>query len=461
MENLHTEEYDLAVIGGGPGGYVAAIKAAKKGAKVALFEKDKLGGTCLNRGCIPTKAYARAAEVYGILKKAKEFGFDIQINYFDYAQVVKRKDTIVGELVEGIKALLKANKIEVFNKEAKVDKEKNVIFEGEKIKAKNIIIATGSSPAELPIEGIDSKNVLNSDTILEITSLPKSLCIIGGGVIGMEFAFIMNQFGVEVYVVEMMPNILPSLDKKVSSAVKFAAQKRGIKIYTSSTVEKVEEEGENSVVTIRRGDDIKKISVDKVFVSIGRKLNTSIGPIVDLLEFDKKAIKVDEHMRTNIEGVWAVGDVTGKMMLAHVASSQGEVAVDNIFGKSRTLDYYKIPAAVFTEPEIGYFGYTEEEAKEKFGEIKVGRFDFKNNGRAKTYGETEGFAKIISTEDGEVVGAWVVGSGASELVHIISTACQSGAKAEELKDVVYAHPTKSETIMEAFKDIFKEAIHKI
>lgn len=243
MENLHTREYDLAVIGGGPGGYVAAIKAAKKGAKVALFEKDKLGGTCLNRGCIPTKAYARAAEVYGILKKAKEFGFDIQINYFDYAQVVKRKDTIVGELVEGIKALLKANKIEVFNKEAKVDKEKNVIFEGEKIKAKNIIIATGSSPAELPIEGIDSKNVLNSDTILEITSLPKSLCIIGGGVIGMEFAFIMNQFGVEVYVVEMMPNILPSLDKKVSSAVKFAAQKRGIKIYTSSTVEKVEEGG--------------------------------------------------------------------------------------------------------------------------------------------------------------------------------------------------------------------------
>ena len=456
------KEYDLAVIGAGPGGYVAAIKAAKKGAKVALFEKDKLGGTCLNRGCIPTKAYARIAEVHDILNRAFEFGFNIKINSFDYTQVVKRKDDIVGELVEGINALLKANGVDVFNAEAKVDKEKNVLFGENKIKAKNIIIATGSSPAELPIEGINSKNVMNSDTILEMTSLPQSLCIIGGGVIGMEFAFIMNQFGVKVSVIEMMPNILPTLDKKISSSIKFVAQKRGIKIYTSSTVERIdEEENGGSIVTVKNGENIKRIYADKVFVSIGRKLNTDIGPITELLEFEGKAIKIDEHMKTNIEGVYAVGDVTGKMMLAHVASAQGEVAVDNIFGESSTLDYMKIPAAVFTEPEIGYFGYTEDQAKEKFKEIKVGRFDFKFNGRAKTYGETDGFAKIISNENDEVVGAWVIGSGASELIHILSTACQAGAKVEDLKKAVYAHPTKSETIMEAVKDIFGESVHKV
>jgi len=456
------KEYDLAVIGAGPGGYVAAIKAAKKGAKVALFEKDKLGGTCLNRGCIPTKAYARIAEVYDILKRAGEFGFDVKVNSFDYTQVVKRKDDIVGELVEGINALLKANGVDVFNAEAKVDKEKNVLFGENKIKAKNIIIATGSSPAELPIEGINSKNVMNSDTILEMTSLPQSLCIIGGGVIGMEFAFIMNQFGVKVSVVEMMPDILPTLDKEISSFIRAVAQRRGIKIYTSSTVERIdEEENGGSIVSVKNGENIKHIYADKVFVSIGRKLNTDIGPIVELLEFEGRAIKVDEHMRTNLEGVYAIGDVTGKMMLAHVASAQGEVAVDNIFGEQSILDYAKIPAAVFTEPEIGYFGYTEEEARKKFNDIKVGRFNFEHNGRAKTYGETEGFAKVISNEKGEVVGAWVVGSGASELIHILSTACQEGVDAEALKKVVYAHPTRSETIMEAVKDIFGESIHKV
>ncbi len=456
------KEYDLAVIGAGPGGYVAAIKAAKKGAKVALFEKDKLGGTCLNRGCIPTKAYARIAEVYDILKRAGEFGFDVKVNSFDYTQVVKRKDGIVGELVEGINALLKANGVDLFYAEAKVDKEKNVLFGENKIKAKNIIIATGSSPAELPIEGINSKNVMNSDTILEMTSLPQSLCIIGGGVIGMEFAFIMNQFGVKVSVVEMMPDILPTLDKEISSFIRAVAQRRGIKIYTSSTVERIdEEENGGSIVSVKNGENIKHIYADKVFVSIGRKLNTDIGPIVELLEFEGKAIKVDEHMRTNLEGVYAIGDVTGKMMLAHVASAQGEVAVDNIFGEQSILDYAKIPAAVFTEPEIGYFGYTEEEARKKFNDIKVGRFNFEHNGRAKTYGETEGFAKVISNEKGEVVGTWVVGSGASELIHILSTACQAGAKVEDLKKAVYAHPTKSETIMEAVKDIVGESVHKV
>ncbi len=456
------KEYDLAVIGAGPGGYVAAIKAAKKGAKVALFEKDKLGGTCLNRGCIPTKAYARIAEVYDILKRAGEFGFDVKVNSFDYTQVVKRKDGIVGELVEGINALLKANGVDLFYAEAKVDKEKNVLFGENKIKAKNIIIATGSSPAELPIEGINSKNVMNSDTILEMTSLPQSLCIIGGGVIGMEFAFIMNQFGVKVSVVEMMPDILPTLDKEISSFIRAVAQRRGIKIYTSSTVERIdEEENGGSIVSVKNDENIKHIYADKVFVSIGRKLNTDIGPIVELLEFEGRAIKVDEHMRTNLEGVYAIGDVTGKMMLAHVASAQGEVAVDNIFGEQSILDYAKIPAAVFTEPEIGYFGYTEEEARKKFNDIKVGRFNFEHNGRAKTYGETEGFAKVISNEKGEVVGAWVVGSGASELIHILSTACQEGVDAEALKKVVYAHPTRSETIMEAVKDIFGESIHKV
>lgn len=454
------KNYDVAIIGAGPGGYVAAIKAAKKGAKVALFEKDKLGGTCLNRGCIPTKAYARAAEVYGIVRQASQFGLDVNINSFAYLKVVQRKDSIVEELREGIDALLKSNGVDVFYSEAKVDKEKNIIFGENKLKAKNIIIATGSSPAQLPIKGIDSKNVMNSDIILDIKSLPQSLCIIGGGVIGMEFAFIMNRFGVKVSVVEMMPNILPTLDHEVSLLIKNIAESRGIRIYTSSTVDKIEEEENGGSIVCIKGENTRHLYVDKVFVSIGRKLNTDIGPIADLLEFDGKAIKVDEYMRTNVDGVYAIGDVTGKMMLAHVASAQGEVAVDNIFGEMQTLDYTKIPAAVFTEPEIGYFGYTEEQAREKFGEIRIGRFDFEHNGRAKTYGETEGFVKVIASKTGEVVGAWIIGSGASELIHTLSTACQAGMDVEALRSVVYSHPTRSETIMEAIKDIFGQSIHK-
>ncbi|MDI3310434.1 MAG: dihydrolipoyl dehydrogenase [Thermoanaerobacterium sp.] len=456
------KDYDLAVIGGGPGGYVAAIKAAKKGAKVALFEKDKVGGTCLNRGCIPTKAYARVAEVYDIIKRADEFGLSVDVKSFDYKKVVERKDSIVNELVSGINTLLKANGVDLYSEEAKIDKDKNILFGENKIKAKNIIIATGSEPQKLPIEGIKSKNVINSNDILEIQSLPESLCIIGGGVIGMEFAFIMNQFGVKVSIVEMMPRLLPQLDKEVSNLIKSEAQKRGMKIYTSSKVEKIlEEENGGSVVTITKDGVTKCIYADKVFISIGRKLNTDIGPISELLEFDGKAIKVDEHLRTNIDNVYAVGDVTNKMMLAHVASAQGETAVDNIFGGNVALDYMKIPAAVFTEPEIGYFGYTEEEAKSKFKDVKVGKFYFAANGRAKTYGETKGFAKIISSEDGDVLGAWVVGSDASEIAQILSTSCQSGAKAEDLKKTIYTHPTRSETIMEAVKDIFKESIHKV
>lgn len=464
IDTFHNEvkDYDLAVIGGGPGGYVAAIKAAKKGAKVALFEKDRVGGTCLNRGCIPTKAYARVAEVYDIIKKADEFGLSVDVKSFDYKKVVERKDNIVNELVSGINALLKANGVDLYSVEAKIDKDKNILFGENKIKAKNIIIATGSKPQELPIEGVKSKNVINSDDILEIQSLPESLCIIGGGVIGMEFAFIMNQFGVKVSIVEMMPRLLPQLDKEVSNLIKSEAQKRGIKIYTSSKVEKIlEEENGGSIVTIAKDGGTKCIYADKVFISIGRKLNTDVGPISELLEFDGKAIKVDEYLRTNIDNVYAVGDVTNKMMLAHVASAQGEAAVDNIFGCNVAIDYMKIPAAVFTEPEIGYFGYTEEEAKNKFKNVKVGKFYFAANGRAKTYGETKGFAKIISSEDGDVLGAWVVGSDASEIVQILSTSCQSGAKADVLKKAIYTHPTRSETIMEAVKDIFKESIHKV
>jgi len=461
-EVFEYKEYDVAVIGGGPGGYVAAIKAAKKGAKVALFEKDKLGGTCLNRGCIPTKAYARVAEVYNILNKAFEFGFDLSINSFDYSKAVKRKDSIVSELVDGINALLKANGVDLYYAKAEIDKNKNITFGENKIKAKNIIIATGSAPAKLPINGIKSKNVLNSDSILDMAQLPESLCIIGGGVIGMEFAFIMNQFGVKVYVVEMMNNILPLLDKEVSSYIKREATKRGIKIYISSTVEEIEdEESGGSIVVIKSKDDIKRIYADKVFVSIGRKLNTDIGEVKDLLEFDRKAIKIDNSMKTNIDGIYAVGDVTGKLMLAHVASAQGEAAVNNIFGVETVLDYMKIPAAVFTEPEVGYFGYTEDEAREKYNNIKIGKFSFKHNGRAKTYGETDGFAKIIVSEDDKVLGAWVVGNDASELIHIISTSCQSGADIRSIEKAVYAHPTKGETIMEAVKDIFGAAIHKV
>lgn len=457
----------IAVIGGGPGGYVAAIKAAQLGAKVVLIEKDKVGGVCLNRGCIPTKALSRSSEVLGIVKRAKEFGINVESFIPVYKSAVERKNMVVNRLVKGVEFLLKQNNVEIIYGEASFE-NKNTIkvlnsTEDVTINAENIIIATGSRPAKLPIEGFDNDNVLNSDDILNLEELPNKMVIIGGGVIGMEFAFILKQFGVGITIVEMMPEILPNVDAEVSKVIKRNAQKQGIKFYTSSKVEKIVKEESGGLIVIADVKGVKKsIYADKVFVSIGRSLNTDIKGIEKLdLELDKKAIKIDNHMMTSQTGIYAIGDVTGKMMLAHVASAQGIAASMNIMDHELEIDYTKIPAAIFTHPEVGYIGLSEDEAKQKYN-IKIGRFPFSANGKALTLGETDGFVKIIVDRDTDnIVGAWIVGPNASDLISTISLAMQKGLKISDIEHVIYAHPTTAESIMEAVYGAAGKAIHTI
>lgn len=462
-----TIDTKIAIIGGGPGGYVAAIKAAKLGAKVVLIEKDRLGGVCLNKGCIPTKALSRSSEVLSLVKRAAEFGIEVGSFIPQYKNAVERKNKIVDRLVGGIEFLLKSNNVEVIKGEAQfVDKNTLKVLnniEDITIKTQYIIIATGSKPAKLPIEGFENEDVLNSDDILSLNELPKKMLIIGGGIIGMEFAFILRQFGAEITVVEMMSEILPNVDVEVRKVIKRSATKQGIKIYTSSKVERIvkEESGGLIVIVDVKGSE-KSIYADKVFVSIGRILNTDIKGLENLnIEFDRKAIKVNEHMRTNIDNIYAIGDVTGKMMLAHVASSQGIVASMNIMGYEAKIDYSKIPAVIFTHPEIGYIGITEEEAKQKYN-LKVGKFPFTANGKALTYGETEGFVKIITDGDSDnILGVWIVGPNASDLISTLSLAMQKGLKVNEIEDIIYAHPTTAEAMMEAVLDVSGKSIHKL
>ncbi|MDI3535280.1 MAG: dihydrolipoamide dehydrogenase [Thermosediminibacterales bacterium] len=461
------KDADICVIGAGPGGYVAAIRAAQSGAKVVIIEKDKLGGTCLNRGCIPTKALVRSAEILDNVEKAEEFGISVEKFELDYSKVVKRKDNVVSTLVGGIEHLLRKNGVEIIEGTAQIKNMNTVFVESlrvdTEINAKNIIIATGSIPAKLPIEGIDSKNVMNSDSILDTKNLPKSIVIIGGGVIGMEFAFILRKFGVEVSVVELMENVLPNIDEEASVLIRKAAEAKGIKIFTGVKVEKIQdvENGGSIVVTNHKGT-IKNIYGEKVFVSVGRQFNTENLGLEEVgIEMNRKAIKVNEYLQTTVPNIYAVGDVIGGIMLAHVASEEGITAVENIiYGNKQKVDYNVIPSAIFTDPEIAVIGLSEKQAEEKGYDIKIGRFPYAANGKALTLGKNEGFVKIIADEKKNIIlGACIVGVHATDLIHEIAVAMKNKLTIEQLAMTVHAHPTTAETVMEASLDVLGKAIH--
>ncbi|MGB9976699.1 dihydrolipoyl dehydrogenase [Thermovenabulum sp.] len=457
--------YDVAIIGGGPGGYVAAIYLRKKNKKVALIEKGELGGTCLNKGCIPTKVLSHSAEFYSSIRKARNFGIEVESASLNWEMLMKYKEKVIKTLQKGVENLLKANGVNVYRGEAVLESEKEVkiLFSDREqiITADSIILACGSKPLKPPIPGIDSQGVLTSEEILNLRELPSSIAIIGGGVIGLEMAFIFNSFGVKTTVIEMQDRLIPNFDREISEEIKKHMQRAGINIYVNSKVTKIEENSSGLKVMVESEKEIREYAVEKILVSVGRKPDFS--SVVKLhIEKSEKGILVNERMQTNIKNVYAIGDIVGKYQLAHVASHEGIVASKNILGENEKMDYKAIPFCVYSHPEIASVGMSEDEAKRIYGEIKVGKFPFIANGRALTLGENSGFVKIISEPKyNEILGIHMIGPNVTELISEAVLAIKLECTAEELVNTVHAHPTLSEVTMESAFDLLGIPIHKI
>ncbi|MEE9542308.1 MAG: dihydrolipoyl dehydrogenase [Thermodesulfobacteriota bacterium] len=462
------KEFDLVIIGGGPGGYVAAIRGAQLGAKVALIEKRKLGGTCLNWGCIPTKALYHSAKALTMVKNSETFGVTTNEVGFDLAKAVARKDGIVEKLVGGVGQLLKGNGVELINGAGIIENPGQIIVkrhdETEEIKTKNIIVATGSEPALIPAFNIDRKNILTSTEMLDLKEVPESLLIIGGGVMGSEFATIFAKFGSRVTIVELLDTILSTEDKQVVRTVAKSFKALGIEVKTGVTVESVEAgdfDGGHVKTLIAGGEEI---ITEKALVSIGRSFNSTGLGLEDIgVELDRGAIKVDERMETNVKGVYAIGDVVGGMLLAHVASAEGGIAVENAVGSGKaSMDYSVIPAGIFTDPEIASVGLREKEAKERGIEVSVGRFPYAASGKALGMGTEEGFAQVvIDPGTQKVLGASIVGAHATDLIGELALAMKTGATTEDIAETIHAHPTLPEIVQEAVEDAVGKAVHKI
>jgi dihydrolipoamide dehydrogenase len=457
---------DLIVIGGGPGGYVAAIRAAQLGGKVCLIEKDKLGGTCLNRGCIPTKALYRNAELLNTLQNMHEFGITVGKPEIDIEKIHCRKQCIIDQLVGGVAQLLKANNVEVVNGSARF-KDKNTVevslADGStrEISSNNIIIATGSAPAIPPIEGADTEGIYTSEDILNFDSIPRSLAVIGGGVVGMELACIFNAMGTKVTVIEFLPNILGQIDSDITKRLTVSLKKKGIDINISTKVTKVEKSSNGFIVYGEGKKGEIKVESEKLLISAGR---TPVVSGLDLermeIEFDRKSIKVDSNYETNVKGIYAVGDVNGKMMLAHAASHQGILAAEKIMGVEASTTNHVVPSCVFIFPEIASVGITEDEAEKEGISYKVSKFMFGANGKALALGEGEGFVKVIGSED-MILGVHIMGPHASDLIHEGTLAIANNITIEQLKNTIHAHPTLSEAFSEAVMGLKGEAIHLV
>lgn len=461
--------FDIVIIGGGPGGYVAAIKGAQLGQKVCLIEKERLGGTCLNYGCIPTKALYRNAEILNTLRVSDEFGIKLDGYSIDVEQIQKRKQSVIDTLVNGIDQLIKANKIEYISGTAElVDKNTVAVVceDGsvQRIQGKNIIIATGSE-AVVP-DALDSDGIWTSKEILSFEKIPESLAIIGGGVIGMEFASIFSSMGVSVTVLEFLPTILSMVDSDLTKRLTPSLKKRGINILTSTSVSCIERvnDGYNIKCLGKKGE--VEIKAEKVLIATGRRpYLEGLGLEKLNIDFDKKGIKVDHNYRTNVEGIYAIGDVNGKNMLAHAASWQGEKAVLSIVGQA--CDGEKepvVPSCIFIFPEIAAVGITEDEAKLKNLDYKTSRFMFGANGKALTLGESEGMVKIISEkrENKEIIiGVHIMGPHASDLIHEAVLAVNCEMEIDRIVHTIHAHPTLAEAFHEAASGIVGSAIHMV
>lgn len=454
----------VAVIGGGPGGYVAAIKAAMLGAEVTVIEKRKVGGTCLNVGCIPTKALLASSSLISSIKEAKDFGIhingEVEANFDD---IMNRKNKVVSQLISGIEFLFEKRGIKLVNGFGKlVDTNKIEVNkeDGSKelVEADKIILANGSQPVILPMFPYDGYKIITSDEALNLKDVPKSLLIVGGGVIGCEFGQFFRALGTEVTIVEMFDQLLPLEDKDVAKQLQRQFKKDKIKVMTGVKIEKCEIVDNEVVATLSNGKEVK---AEKALLSIGRKPYLDNSGIEDIgIQLDRGKVIVNENLETNVKGIYAIGDIINTPFLAHVASKEGLVAAQNaVCGNSKTVNYAAVPRCVYTEPEVAGVGKTEKELQENGIEYNTGQFDFRALGKAQAIGHFQGFIKILADENDKIIGASIVGPHATDLLTELSLAVHLGLTVEEVGDVIHAHPTLSEGIMEALHDVHGECVH--
>src|SRR5438094_465683 len=452
--------FDLVVIGGGPGGYVAALRAAQLGARTAIVEKDRMGGTCLVRGCIPTKALLQSSELYTMARDGAAFGLVADNVGFDWSAAQKRKGSVVDQLVKGVEGLLKAGGVTSYKGGARLAGKGVVEVAGDRLQAKDIVIATGSAVARIPLPGAEL--TIDSDQVLELKEVPRRLAVIGGGVVGMEFAAMFAALGSKVTVLEMLPQVLAMVDADLVAVYSKHLSKVGGEIHTDSKVSEVVKRNGALQVRFSTGGEGGAVDADQVLLAVGR------APYTQGLDAEKAGVKldrgrvvVDDHLRTSADGVWAIGDVIGGIMLAHVASYEGVCAVENIAGHGdRVPDYHAAPNCVYTDPEIAHVGLGEKEAKDKGIAVKVGKFPFVAAGRALTLGQTEGFVKVIAdAESGKLLGAHIIGTRAADLVAVATPAIQNGQPLEQNDRTIHAHPTLPESLMEAALAAQGRAIH--
>ena len=454
------DNYQVVVIGGGPAGYVAAIRAAQLGARVAIVEKGTFGGTCLNVGCIPTKTYLKNAEIIEHIHAAASRGIivDTASIRVDMEKVQEHKNSVVKKLTSGVVALLKSNGVDIYQGLGKINKNKDVVVnDAQIIKADKIILAGGSKASRINIPGIESKKVLTSDDLLAIREVPETLAVIGGGVIGTEMGQSFAGLGSKVIIIEMMDRIVPTLDLEVSAELQKHIQKKGMQVITGARITEIVDNGDKLEIRI---DGKEPVIADKALISIGRVPDLDgIGEVK--LETERGKIKVNEFMETSVPGIYAPGDVNGIKMLAHVAFRMGEVAAENaVKGNKRSIKLLSAPSVVYTSPEVAQVGLTEEQAREKYEDIRIGKFQFAANGRALASGDAVGFVKVIADNRyGEVLGVHIIGPSAAEIITQASLIMEMEITVDEVVNTIYGHPTYSEALLEAFADVLGEAVH--
>lgn len=457
----------ISILGAGPGGYVAALKAAQLGASVSIIEDSEVGGTCLNRGCIPTKTIIASTDLLSKIKDCNAFGLELNGNVIpDLVKIIERKNKVVGTLVKGIRGLFKNRNITLKEGRGVLKSPREIEVTSkdgsrETLGSDTVIIATGSRPAHIPLFPFDGKNIISSTEALELRDIPKSLIIVGAGVIGCEFACIFRELGTEVTIVEMLPRVVATEDMEISEQLERELKKKKIRLFTNIRVEKVEikEDGVHAFLA-----DGKELVAEKILVSIGRAFNSdNIGlENAGITKGSRGEIIVNNKMETNIPGIYAVGDVTGGLLLAHMASAEGLVAARNIMGEEASIDYTVVSAAIFTSPEIASVGLREHQAEEKGIQYRTGHFQFRSLGKAHAMGEISGFIKIISEVSSDrIIGAHIIGPHASDLIHEAALAMKAGLTAGDIAGMIHAHPTLAEGIKEAAEDVHGEAIHAL
>jgi dihydrolipoamide dehydrogenase len=454
--------YDTIVIGSGPGGYVAAIRASQLGQKTAVVEKEHVGGICLNWGCIPTKALLRNAEVINLLQQGKTFGFKFENLSVDYSVAQKRSRQVSNRLVKGVGFLMKKNNIEVIEGFAKLKSKSEIEVDGATHTAKNIILATGARPRSIPGVDLDGDKLLNYHHALEITTVPASLIVVGAGAIGMEFAHVFHSYGAEVTVVEMLPHVLPLEDVEVSQEVEKQFKRAGVKVKTNTKVEKVETGAEGVTITVSQDGKQETLQAEKALIAIGVAPNSENMGLAEVgVKLERGYIQVDERMATSVPGIYAIGDVTGKLALAHVASAQGLIAAEAAAGREiHPLKYHNMPRCTYTHPEVASVGLTEQQARDQGYEVKTGQFPFQPNGKALGIADNIGFVKIVAeAKYNEVLGIHMVGPHVTELLAGPTGMINLETTVEELARTVHPHPTLSEVVMEAAHVTLGEAIH--